>query len=208
MSKAAAVVAAARNEERTTALANRDIDDQVVTAAFTTVSSAREKAAEVVLKNTAQREAAAAQAVAEKGLLKLLREVQTAAKQNYARTNRLVLADYYVGQKLNGNQPNLAQTSQTIIEKLAGDKLPGFTPSRVKAVETARTNWVDSTEAQSAAETAAADVRGEFKTLLKNVSDSRVAIQLAADAQWPHTEAEHRGVRKEFALPSNQPAKV
>jgi len=208
LTKAETVVAAARNEDRTTALANRDIDDQVVTAAFTTVSNAREKAAEVILKNTAQREATAAHTNTGKALLKLLREVQTAAKQKYARTNRLALADYFVGRKLNGSQPNLAQTSQTIIEKLAGDKLPGFTPSRVKAVETARTNWVNSTEAQNAAATAATEVRDEFKTLLKSVNDSRVAIQLAADAEWPHSEEEHRGVRKEFALPVNQPAKA
>ncbi|NOS72051.1 MAG: hypothetical protein HOP33_19265 [Verrucomicrobia bacterium] len=50
--------------------------------------------------------------------------------------------------------------------------------------------------------------RAEFKTLLKGVSDKRVAIQLAADAEWPHTREENYGVRKEFVLPAKQPAKV
>jgi len=48
----------------------------------------------------------------------------------------------------------------------------------------------------------------EFKTLLKGVSGRRVAIQLAAAAEWPHTEEENYGVRKEFVLPLKQPVNV
>ena len=40
------------------------------------------------------------------------------------------------------------------------------------------------------------------------VSDRRVAIQLAAAAEWPHAEEENHGVRKEFVLPLKQPMSV
>jgi hypothetical protein len=63
-------------------------------------------------------------------------------------------------------------------------------------------------EAKNAAESAASSVRSEFKTLLKGVRYRRVAIQLAADAEWPHTEEEDHSVRKEFVLPLKQPVSV
>ena len=208
LSKAETVTQAAKNEDRATALANRDIDDEYVSTAFTEVGTAREKAAEVVLKSTAQLASTAKLSKAEKALFAGLREVQKAAKQKYGRSNPIALADYFVGKKLNGSKPNLAQTSQTVIEKLATDKLPGFTAAKVKAVEALRKAWVDATDAQVDAQSAALSARAEFKTLLKGVSDRRVAIQLAADAEWPHTEEENYGVRKEFVLPAKQPAKV
>lgn len=208
LAKAEAVAHAASNEDRAAPLAARDIDEDYVTAMFTEVGNARDKAAEVVIQHSAQREATAAETAAERGLIATLQEVQKAAKQKYARSNRAALAAYFVGKKLNGNEPNLAQTSQTILEKLATDKLPGITPAKVKAVEAARTKWQAATETQTHTQSAALGARAEFKTLLRNVSDRRVAIQLAADAEWPHTEAEHNGVRKEFALPSRKPANI
>jgi hypothetical protein len=208
LAKAEAVAQAASNDERAAQLAARDIDEDYVSAMFTEVGNARDKAAEVVIKNAAQREATAVVTRTESTLIAALQEIQKAAKQKYARTNRVALAAYFVGRKLNGSKPNLAQTSQTILEKLATDKLPGITPAKVKALEAARKAWMDATEAQSASQGAALEVRAEFKTLLKNVSDRRVAVQLAADAEWPHTEDEHNGVRKAFALPSRKPANI
>ena len=43
--------------------------------------------------------------------------------------------------------------------------------------------------------------------MLKSIDDRRVAIQLAADAEWPHTESEHAPIRKEFALATRRPMK-
>lgn len=204
LTKAESVVQAARNPARVTALANREIDDAYVTALFTEIGNARDKAAAVVINSTAKREATAAQTAAEKRLLALLQEVQKAAKQKYARSNRIALKVYFVGKKLNGSRPNLAQTSQTILGKLATDTLPGITATKVAALETARTNWVNATDTQDAAEAAVLDAHAELKSLIKNVTDRRVAVQLAADAEWPHSTEEHGGVRKEFALSSRR----
>ncbi len=208
LNKAEAVAQAATNADRASALASRDIDDKYVTAMVTEIGNAREKAGEALINTTAQREATAAQSDAEQSLVAGLQEAQKAAKQKYARSNRIALSDYFVGKKLNGSKPNLAQTSQTILDKLATDKLPGFTTAKVKALDALRTAWVDSTETQAGAQSAALSARAELRTLLKSVSDRRVAVQFAADAEWPHTEEEHGGVRKEFALAAKRPANV
>jgi len=208
LTKAETVATAASKADRTAALANRDIDEQFVTAMFTEVGQAREKAAEAILNTTAQREATATQAKAEKSLLTGLKEVQKAAKQKYTRTNRIALAAYFVGKKLNGSKPNLAQSSQTIIEKAGLDSLPGFTPAKVKALGGLRKNWVATTDAHLAAESATLQARAELKVLLKSVKDKCVAVQLAADAEWPPANEEHHGVRKEFVLAANHSLQV
>jgi len=204
LTKAESVGQAARNAARVTALANREIDDAYVTALFTEIGNARATAAAVVMNITAKREATAAQMTTEKQLVALLQEVQKAAKQKYARSNRIALQAYFVGKKLNSSRPNLAQTSQTILGKLASDALPGITAAKVAALETARTNWVNATDTQDTAETAVLDSHAELKSLIKTVTDRRVVVQLAADAEWPHTAQEHGGVRKEFVLSSRR----
>ncbi len=199
---------AAQHEDRVDLLDSREISQAFITSYLDKVEAARSKASEVLQKRTASKEATQAGTDAEKALIASLREVQKAAKQKYGRTNRIALADYLVGKKLNGNKPNLAQTSQTIVDKLAGDKLPGFTPAKVKAVDTLRTSWMDKQAAQVAAQSTAEDSGTEFKALLKTITDEKLAIQLAADAEWPHENHDHSGVRKEFALPARRPAKV
>ena len=131
--------------------------------------------------------------------------MQKAAKQKYARTNRIALGDYLIGQKLNGSRPNLEQTSQTIIGRATSDTLPGFTTARVKALGTQRQTWLVAQSAQAEAETAAMSARAELKAMVKSIKDRKIAIQLAADAQWPHTDEENSGVRKEFSLSPRRP---
>ena len=167
---------------------------------LTDVSAAREKVALIVNSSTARKIATAAEALAAGSLLDGLREVQKAAKQKHARTNPLALADYFVGKHLNGSRPNLLQTSQAVIEKLAADELPGFTATKVKKLKDARKVWVDTNAEHVAQASAATTARAELKTLLKSIEDRRLAIQLAADAEWPHTDEENAGIRSEFGL--------
>ena len=134
-----------------------------------------------------------------------MQEVQKAAKQKYARTNRIVLGDFFVGKKLNGNRPNLLQTSQTILDKLAADALPGITPAKVKKLATLRQGWNDAKTAQTESGTAAQSARAELKAMLKSIENRKVAIQLAADAEWPHTGETHAAIRKEFGLSPRKP---
>jgi hypothetical protein len=40
---------------------------------------------------------------------------------------------------------------------------------------------------------------------LGNKQPGIIAIQYAADAQWPHSNKASRGIRREFFLPVNRP---
>jgi len=208
LNRAEFVALAAQQSGRTAALAVREVDATFVSSLLADCDEARTKLGEAVNNTTAHRTATAAEQRAAKGLEAALREVQKAAKQKYARTNRIALADYFIGQRLNGSQPNLAQTSQTIIGKLANDELPGITTAKEKALGTLRQAWMDANEAQATAETAALDARAELTTMLKSIKDRRMAIQWAADAEWPHEDSEHAATRKEFALPPRRPLPV
>ena len=137
-----------------------------------------------------------------------MQEVQKAAKQKYARTNRIALGDYLVGEKLNGNRPNLLQTSQTFLNKLASDTLPGITAAKVTKLRNLRKGWVESRIPQTENITAAQTARAELKTMLKSIEDRQVAVQLAADAEWPHTDEVNAAIRKEFGLSPRQPLRA
>ena len=54
--------------------------------------------------------------------------------------------------------------------------------------------------AEADAETAAMSARAELKEMVKSITDRRLAIQLAADAEWTHKEETNAAIRKEFAL--------
>ena len=155
--------------------------------------------------STAKKTATAADDQAAHLLLAAMQEVQKAAKQKYARTNRIALDDYFVGRKLNGNRPNLLQTSQNLITKLGSDTLPGITTGKVTKLKNLRAAWIAARATQTDSASAAQSTRAELKTLLKSIEDRKVAIQLAADAEWPHTDPENAALRKEFGLPTRKP---
>ena len=77
-----------------------------------------------------------------------------------------------------------------------------------RSLKAARQAWVDKNAEQTTHTTAALTARAEIKTMLKSIEDRRLAIQLAADAEWPHTDEMHVGIRKEFALAGKRPMKV
>ena len=199
---------AAKRSEHTDAMTARGITLEIADSVITDIEAARDKVAFIVSSTTARKSATAEEKRTAELLLRALAEVQKAAKQKYARANRIALGDYFVGQHLNGNRPNLLQTSQAILDKLAEDTLPGFTAAKVKKVKDARKAWVDASAEQVKHATAAQTARAELKTMLKSIEDRRLEIQLAADAEWPHTEAEHAGIRKEFVIPPKRPVKV
>jgi hypothetical protein len=208
LSTAESVAAAAQSETYAASIGNREITKEFVDQFVANITSARDKAAEALRFETASSSATAEHAKAEKALHAALKEVQKAAKQKYARTNRVALRNYFVGDKLNGSVPNLAQTSQTILKKLAVDQLPGFTPEKVKAIDAARTGWFQAKAAQATNLAFAQEARADFKALLQQVDDARITIQLAADAEWPHTDEANAGIRKEFGLSSKRAMNV
>jgi hypothetical protein len=205
LTKAEGVGQAAQNTDYAAPLAAREIDADFVTQFLSDTDDARTKAADALQHSTATQNATATEGKAAYTLVAGLQEVQKAAKQKYARTNRIALGDYFVGKKLNGNRPNLLQTSQTIVNKLADDTLPGITAAKVKKLGTLRQGWIAAKTAQTDSSTAAQSARAELKTMLKSIEDRKVAIQLAADAEWPHTDEANAAIRKEFGLSPRKP---
>ena len=205
LTKAEGIAQAAQNTEHAPALATRAIAPDFVTGLLDDTDEARTKAAEALSHSTAAQTATAEEYKAAHVLLAGMQEVQKAAKQKYARTNRIALGDYLVGEKLNGNRPNLLQTSQTFLSKLSSDTLPGITAAKVTKLRNLRKSWVESRIPQTENIAAAQTARAELRTMLKSIEDRQVAIQLAADAEWPHTDEAHAAIRKEFALSPRQP---
>ena len=205
LTKAEKVGLAAQNADNAPALIARDVSEDYVTQFLADVDAAREKATAALVSTTLRQNATATEATTAKALLAGLREIQKAAKQKYARTNRIALRDYLIGKPLNGNRPNLMQTSQTLLDKASEETLPGITTAKIKALRAARQTWVDANTAQTESKSAALTQRTELKDMLKSIEDRKVGIQLAADAEWPHTEETNAGIRTQFAMPTNRP---
>jgi hypothetical protein len=208
LARAELAAAAAQHPDRVNTMTVRGILPEYAESVVTDVGAARDKVALIVNSTTARKVATAAEARTAEFLLDGLREVQKAAKQKYARTNRLAMEDYFVGKHLNGSRPNLLQTSQAILDKLAVDTLPGFTAAKIQRLKDARSAWVDANAEQVAHASAATTARAGLRTLLRSIEDRRLAIQLAADAEWPHTDDEHAGIRREFSMAPKRPVRV
>jgi len=190
------------------ALEARDISEDFLSKLADDTSAARAKAAEA-LQHTANSKAATVDELkAAKALIAGMQEVQKAAKQKYARTNRMALDKYFIGKKLNGSRPNLLQTSQTILDNLAEDTLPGITSAKVKSLNALRLGWIAAKSLQTNAHSSARTARAELKTMLKSLSDRRLSVQLAADAEWPHNDEESAAIRRDFSLPRGGPIKA
>ncbi len=76
--------------------------------------------------------------------------------------------------------------------------MPGFTEAKIKALGNLRQAWLDTKNAQSTSIAVAQTARGTEG--IKQIEDRRVAIQLAADAEWSHAEEANAGIRGEFGL--------
>lgn len=47
--------------------------------------------------------------------------------------------------------------------------------------------------------------RAELADMLTSIQDRKLGIQLAADAEWPHTDPENAGIRTKFGLHPKRP---
>ena len=134
-------------------------------------------------------------------LLEVMEEIQSAGKQKYQRTAPLKMQDYFVGQRLDASRNTLLQYSQSMLDKLAGDTLPGIDAATVTKLTARRKAYADSKGDQTGAQS---DATGERKTLAQMVHDivsERIALQYAANAEWSYRNPLNDGIRTEFHLP-------
>ena len=118
------------------------------------------------------------------------------------------MRDYYVGTRMDANRPQLEQVSQAIISKLADDTLPGITSAKVANLVTLRQAYIGADTSQGDAQSSASQTRTQLGLAVQSITKRRLTIQLAAGAEWPHTDPANATIRKAFALPADRPFNV
>ncbi|MBI3878146.1 MAG: hypothetical protein HY300_19660 [Verrucomicrobia bacterium] len=186
-------------------LAARNITAAYVTTLLDTAKLARDKSAQAVQSTTSKESATLTETVGGKDLMIAIQEVQTAAKQKYARTDPTKMRDYYIGKKLNESRALLEQYSEGIINKLGSDTLPGITAAKITDLGDLRATWIADNSAQGAKQSDATDARTDLADLVKAVTDARITVMFAADGEYPYTNKANAAQRREFQLPPNGP---
>ena len=84
----------------------------------------------------------------------------------------------------------------------------GIIPSTceiIAAVQAQFDVWMQADDAQGSAQSDATTQRDDRDALLKEITATRIDIQLAADALWPYTDKKNAAVRRVFQLPPDRP---
>ena len=141
---------------------------------------------------------------ARKLFIALLHDAQSRARQKHEDDAAETLSDYYVSTNLdNANFAQLKQISQSILEKLPNDALPGMTPAKIKALSAARQAWLDADTSQGTAQTSSGVKHGSLTEKMALLLARRRKIQLAADRIFP-PGAKNAPIRRLFQLPVNR----
>jgi hypothetical protein len=185
--------------------AARTITADFVATLVADIKTARKKGGEAVSTTNEKEGDSIEEDDAESELVTALQEVQSAAKQKYGRKQPEKLPHFYVGTRLNRNRATLEQTSESIINKLAAESLPGITPAKVQRITELRAAYMDANSDQSSNQSEATKKRHELEQAIQSITDRRIEIQHAADAEWPYSNDLNQGVRKEFFLPLSMP---
>ncbi len=155
------------------------------------------------------KQATAAAAAAAKALIIALQKIQSSAKQKHKMlaedgdpATNFPLDGYLIGTRLDANRSALLQNAATLITRVKADQLPGFkTAEKITAVETLLAAYTNEKGDQSEAIRDKELSRLDRDGLLHVINTRRAAVQHAADAIWPATEAATRPIRKTFSIP-------
>jgi hypothetical protein len=205
LNKADKVTAAAQKAAYAAPLAVREITAAYIAQLVADILACRKLGAAAVQGTTGKEAATDTLHLAETSLMTAVHEVQAAARQKYARTNPVLLHDYLVSHRLNPNQATFKQSVETIITKLAGDTLPGITPAKVANLQPLLDAYTTAAANPDSQQSDATKQRKLRDAAVSSITDRRLTIQFAADAEWPFTVDANAGVRGEFLLPLSQP---
>ena len=163
-------------------------------------------ASQAIQKTTEKTVATGQEQSAEGRLVAKLQYFQKRARRKYARSaTPEVLRDYFIGSRLEGNQSNLSQYAQSILDKLATDTLPGVSDADKMELTDLLAAFESSGDAQGGAQSGATNLRRERDKLMASIMDRRMEFQFTADAEFPHQDPANEGTRGEFYLPANRP---
>jgi hypothetical protein len=188
-------------------LAGEEID-----AAFLTGLRARIAEANTLIgsanNNTAGKQATTRQEKSlQKDLLARLQAIQTRAKRKYSKPGDPMRAKYFIGKAIDGNRAMLETSSQTILQNLATDTLPGMKPEDVTGLQAAREAYLAVQTDQAGGQADATTDRAKLEAAIKEVAELRRQIQYAADTLWPARTKANSGIRAEFRIPTTRALK-
>ena len=209
ITQAEQVARTAGRAEHISRLQAREIVSAKLTALQAEATACRDLATKAVQSASRKSGNTAQESAARADVQEALREIQAAANQKYARTQPARLAEYYVGTPLNrASRATLLQITAAVIDALdapSAPGLPGITPEKVAALKAKRELWESSNTTQTENQSDSTRYRAELAERLKTLTDLRLEIQFAADAEYPHTREGNHAVRTEFGLPANRP---
>jgi hypothetical protein len=206
LTKAEQITLAALKPAYAAKLAAGDIAGTFVEQLKTDCGLARKKGGDAIQGTTGKESATATEAAAQKALVKAIQTIQSRARQKYFFSDPDALTAYYIGtDRIDANRAILEQVSQAIIDKLVTDTLPGVTAAQKTALADRRADYVNANTTQSGAQSDATTARTALEAMLKSITQRRMTIQFAADAEWPWHDPASAGIRKEFHLPPGGP---
>ena len=205
MSKAERIFNTALTDPYMAVCIKREIPEAKVQGYIARILAARNQTAAAGASANAVGGITLTEAQAEQELLTDIRTVQAAAKQKYARTNPEVLETFAVGTDVTQSRPMMEQASQSLINKVNNDDLPGLNTQFATKMSGSRKTYVDVNVAQGAQEVQAQQDRIKRDDFINEIKDARIEIQYAIDAEYPPTKAENAAVRRLFDLPANRP---
>lgn len=204
------LAAAAQKSAYAATLASGDITAAKVTAFTAAIAAARKLAAQAVQGTSGKHNVTSEETGLQNDLINQIQTVQKRARQKYDAADPGQLADYAVGQKFYSSRSLLEQAATNILVKLNGtdktpaDKLPGIDAVKIAALAKALEDYKNVQSGQTGAQSGATTARKQLEAAIGNIIGQRREIQFAADAEWPHTDPAHAGIRAEFQLPPDR----
>jgi len=222
LNKARQICNAASSEYFREVLASRGITEAFVAGLERQIDSCRQRSSEAMQQTMLKENLTAEERMAKKALIKSITEIQSAAKQKYARSFPLVLQDYCIGKDLDASRAALEQYSRAILQKLSAqtqpgfatnssvapsiaDTLPGITGEKIAALDALRSRWMEIQSRQANSQALATGLRAQRDALVATITDLRIQIQFAAEAEWPASEPASAEKRRAFLLQPNRP---
>ena len=135
-----------------------------------------------------------------------LEQPQGGADDSQFRTGAVV-SHYRIIEKLGGN-PNAVRAynnDSPVAASAPADPLPGITPEKVATLRALRSKWMELQTFQANSQALATGLRAERDALVQSITDQRIEIQFAAEAEWPASEAASAGKRRAFLLQPTRP---
>ena len=183
-----------------------DIDAAFIDTLLADCKAARDQSSGAAQKTVDRNIAAGQEDTAGDQLVQAIQKVQARARQKYARSaTPQKLQDFLIGQRISSSSASLKQSAQTIVTLLGSDTLPRIPATFAATITGLVTAWEGENKNQGDAQSLATQMRNQRGQMLQSITDRRLEIQFAADAEWPYTDPANHAIRMEFKLTANRP---